>query len=183
MEAIKTINQHELLPPNKGASLVHTNKSSVSVVTFAVVSGVTLGIEWLRYILRGKNVAGDDAAVFVTTNICEGDGSSDEGVLTSKVLKDDVFRASSNCDITRAVSSKLSSVDSSSSRVLEWVWLVVFVDFSKRVEFITNIIASGAISDDSELVDCDRDDCAGRGSEATSVKDGLARELSELEFS
>jgi hypothetical protein len=99
----------------------------VSVVTFAVVSSVTLGIELLGYILRGENVAGDDAAVFGTTIIFEGDGSTDEGVLTSKVLKDDVIRASSNCDITIGVSSKRSSADGSSSRVLEWVLHVVFV--------------------------------------------------------
>ena len=64
LEAIKTINQQELLPPNKVSSFIHTTQCSV-IVTFAVVSGVALGIEWLGLVLHGEGIEGDDAAISV----------------------------------------------------------------------------------------------------------------------
>lgn len=155
----------------------------MSVVTgaLAVVSSVTLGIEFCGLILHGEGIKSDDAAISAGGTINKADGSSDKGVLTSEVLEDDAVFASFESKGTSGVKSESSTVDGTSSGVLIWVGGSVFVDLTERVEFITNHIASSSVTNETELIDRDSESCIVSSREGTSEKDGLSWELSELD--
>ena len=124
------------------------------VVASAVVSRVTLGVEWLGLVLSGENIKSDNTAISVGA-IGNADGSSDEGIFTSEVLEDDIIARSNEGDSTTGIRGELSRLDGTSGGVLEWVLLVVLVNLSERVEDITSAVANGSITNDTKLVDCD----------------------------
>ena len=124
------------------------------VVASAVVSRVTLGVEWLGLVLSGENIKSDNTAISVGA-IGNADGSSDEGIFTSEVLENDIIAGSNEGDSTTGIRGELSRLDGTSGGVLEWVLLVVLVNLSERVEDITSAVANGSITNDTKLVDCD----------------------------
>ena len=98
--------------------------------------------------MYGGNVASNDAASDVRSGVSEFDRSSEKTVGASQVLEE--IGGGNRCS-TSSINSNGSN--GSSAWVLVWVRVSVFVEFLKRVEFITSNCAVSSITDGSSLSD------------------------------